>query len=298
MNIFRQLRWKLTFNYTIVTVSAFLVVILILVGIVLPRIFVQTNIVNPEGLLRILQKTNGPLISHVLSQSPVDTELIKMYISGSDNQITSFDFLRIGSVQFTVRTMASFRFLVIGADGTLLGKTENGFPANFAIGQPLNLEQVQGLQAPFNAALAGGTDVSLLYTIYEPNERYVLAIPVFKETSGSENQVVGVFVVFIDNVPNQTDVPTHILNITTRSLLIFLLGIGIMGTIFGAFFAHGLSSRFRRLSTTIDAWSEGDFSMFFDDTAGDEITLLAQRLNNMAKQLQDLLRRRQDMAVS
>ena len=71
-----------------------------------------------------------------------------------------------------------------------------------------------------------------------------------------------------------------------------------MGTLFGAFFAHGLSERFKRLSTTIDAWSEGDFSKFINDTTGDEISQLAQRLNNMAKQLQELLRRRQDMAVS
>ena len=64
------------------------------------------------------------------------------------------------------------------------------------------------------------------------------------------------------------------------------------------FFAHGLSTRFKRLSTTIDAWSEGDFSKFIDDKIGDEISELAQRLNNMAKQLQELLHRRQDMAVS
>jgi signal transduction histidine kinase len=298
MNIFHQLRWKLTLNYTIVTVSVFLVVILILVGVVLPRIFLQTNIVHPEGLLRILQKNNGPLISHILSQSPVDTELINMLLNGSDDQITSFDFLRIGSIRLTVRTMATFRYLVIGPDGILVGKTDTGFPANFVIGQPLDLKQVQGLEAPFNAALANAKDISRLYTIYEPNKRYVLAIPVSKMESGGENQVVGVFVVFIDNVPTQTDVPSHILNIAARSLLIFLLGIGIMGTIFGAFFAHGLSARFRRLSTTIDAWSEGDFSRFIEDTTGDEISQLAERLNNMAKQLQSLLHRRQEMAVS
>ena len=54
MNIFRKLRWKLTFNYTIVTVSAFLVVVLILVGIVLPRIYVPNNIVTPELLISIV----------------------------------------------------------------------------------------------------------------------------------------------------------------------------------------------------------------------------------------------------
>jgi signal transduction histidine kinase len=297
MNLFRQLRWKLTLNYTIVTVSAFLVVVLVLGGIVIPRIFVQTNIVNPEGLIRILQK-NNPLWSQILSQSPVDTELINILLSGRENQITSFDFLRLGSVQFTVRTMATFRILIIGTDGILLGKTENGFPDNYVIGQPFDLNQVPGLEAPFNAALADGKDLSRLYTVYEPNRRFLLALPASKLTSGGENRIVGIVVVFVDNIPTQADVPLHILNIAGRSLLIFLLGIGILGAIFGSFFAHGLSVRFRRLSTTIDAWSEGDFSKFIEDTTGDEISQFAQRLNNMARQLQGLLRRRQEMAVS
>ena len=298
MNIFRQLRWKLTLNYTIVTVSVFLVVILVFIGIVLPRIFVQTNIVNPEGLLRILQQNEGPLWSSILSQSPVNTELIDRLIKISDNQITSFDFLSIGYLNFNVRTLAKFRILVIGSDGTLLGKTENDFPANFVIGQPLDLTQVQGLEALFNAARADGTDLSQLYTVYEPNQKYVLAIPVPGITSGGENQIVGVVVIYIDDFPDQSAVPSHILKLTSRSLLIFLLGIGVMGTIFGAFFAHGLSNRFNRLSTTIDAWSGGDFSRFIEDTTGDEISQFAQRLNKMAKQLQSLLRRRQEMAVS
>jgi hypothetical protein len=77
-----------------------------------------------------------------------------------------------------------------------------------------------------------------LYTILEPNKRFLLTLPLFDSTSGAENHVVGVIVVFIDNFPTQLDVPIHILNIAGRSLLIFLLGTGIMGAIFGAFFAH------------------------------------------------------------
>ena len=40
MNIFRQLRWQLTLSYTLVTVSAFLVIILVLGGILFTQIFV------------------------------------------------------------------------------------------------------------------------------------------------------------------------------------------------------------------------------------------------------------------
>jgi two-component system, NarL family, sensor histidine kinase LiaS len=298
MNIFRKLRWKLTLNYTIVTVSAFLVVLLLLVGIVLPRIYVPNNMVTPELLISIVQKNSNDIWSHVLSQSPVDTELIKALMKESNATITSFNFFRIGSVQLTIQTMAQWRALIVSPDGILLGKTENGFPVNYIIGQPVDPTRIQGLEAPFNAALAGDKDLSHLYTIYEPNERFIMAFPIINNPNRKDEQVVGATVLILDALPTQTDVPTQILNITGRSLLIFLLGIGIMGAIFGAFFAHGLSNRFKRLTTTIDAWSKGDFSIFIEDATGDEISQFAQRLNNMAKQLQDLLHRRQEMAVS
>ncbi len=298
MNIFRKLRWKLTFTYTIVTVSAFLVVILVLGAIFLPKIFVPNNIVTPELMIEILKENSNPIWSHVLSQSPVDLELVNLMMQNSNATITSFDLLQIGSIQLTVRTFAQWRALIIGADGTLFGKMGDNFPVNFTIGQQIDISQVQGLQVPLQAALSGDKDPSHMYTIYEPEERFLVAVPVTNNSEGSRYGVVGAIVVIFDVLPTQGDVPAHILDLAGRSLLIFLIGVGILGAIFGAFFAHGLSTRFKRLSTSIDAWSAGDFSKFIDDTTGDEISKFAQRLNDMARQLQSLLRTRQDMAVS
>jgi signal transduction histidine kinase len=56
--------------------------------------------------------------------------------------------------------------------------------------------------------------------------------------------------------------------------------------------------RFDQVSSATDRWSEGDFSHYINDAAGDEISQFAQRLNNMARELQSLLRSRQDMAIS
>jgi NarL family two-component system sensor histidine kinase LiaS len=298
MNIFRKLRWKMTFSYTLVTVSAFVVVILILGGILLPRIFVPNNILSPEVLIEILQRDTTPLWRHILSQPTVDTELVRLLMKESSGTITSADFLRIGSLQFSVRTIASMRALVIGADGNLLGISDNYVLPSSAIGQPFDINQIRGLEAPFNAALAGETNPSHLFTIFEPSNRFLLAIPVIKYTGGEAGRVLGVLVVILETIPTQGDIPIHLLNIAGRSLLLFLLSTGIMGAIFGAFIANGLASRFKKLSTTTDAWSVGDFSKFIEDKTGDEISQFAQRLNNMAKQLQSLLRRRQEMAVS
>jgi NarL family two-component system sensor histidine kinase LiaS len=59
-----------------------------------------------------------------------------------------------------------------------------------------------------------------------------------------------------------------------------------------------MTRRLQRVSQVTDAWSQGDFSDFIMDTTGDEISQLADRLNHMAEQLQQFLRRSQELAVS
>jgi signal transduction histidine kinase len=298
MNIFRKLRWQLTLSYTLVTVCAFLVVILIMGSIVLPRFFIPDNILTPEGIIEVLREGTVPLWSHILSQSTVDVSLVRLLLEDSNGAITSNDILRIGSLQFFVRTMATMRAFVIGADGTLLGYTGHVDVPNLNIGQPFDPGIYQDLEAPFTAAMAGETDTKQLYSAFGEDQRFLLALPIFGEATGKENQVAGVIVVILESFPTQKDIPAHILNITGRSLIIFLLGIGILGALFGYVFANRLSGRFNRISTVTDLWSEGDFSRYIEDTIGDEITQFTQHLNNMAKQLQNLLRRRQEMAIS
>ncbi len=191
-----------------------------------------------------------------------------------------------------------FRVVIVGADGTFLGTSIEDPTLRSAIGQSFDPTLVPGLEAPYKAALAGDKEPGHLYTVLEPNRRYVFAGPAFNRNGESENQVVGVVVILFDAVPTQGDIPAHILKILGRSLVIFFLGVGIMGAIFGSFFARGLTRRFNRISATTDLWSVGNFSSYLDDPAGDEIAQFTLRLDNMAKQLQSLLRRRQDMAVS
>src|SRR5512135_2731636 len=64
MNIFRQLRWKLTLSYTLVTVSAFLVVLLIIGGLFFTQIFIPNNIFNPAQLVETVRQNSSPLWSH------------------------------------------------------------------------------------------------------------------------------------------------------------------------------------------------------------------------------------------
>ncbi len=128
MGIFRRLRWKLTLNYTLVTVSAFLVVTIILAIILLTRIFVSASYVTPEGLIEVLERNTSPLLRKVLSDSPVDTELLNLIFEDSDPQISGFNLLRIIALEFNVRTVADWRIYLISSDGILLAKTAYNYP--------------------------------------------------------------------------------------------------------------------------------------------------------------------------
>ena len=303
MNIFRQLRWKMTLSYTLVTVGALLVITLIVGGIAFTQIFIPVQYLDPEqlidGWMNSRMSSNYPTLCQLLSQTPVDTELLNVYLKDPQSNINEVSLFRIGALDFWVTTKASIRLSIFGPDEILLGTSVPDDPLfGPAIGRSFDPKQVPGLEAPFRAAQAGDTTPKDLYTELVPNQKIVFAAPLFNRASGYEDQVVGVVVIIFDAIPTEEDIPAYILNLAVTSLVIFLIGAGIMGAIFGSFFAHGLAARFKRISATTDLWSEGNFSRYVDDTTGDEISQFAQRLNDMARQLQSLLRRRQDMAIS
>jgi hypothetical protein len=66
MNIFRKLRWKLTLSYTLVTLGAFLVILLIMAGLVLTQIFVPSNSLNPEELITRYERPQERLFQQLL----------------------------------------------------------------------------------------------------------------------------------------------------------------------------------------------------------------------------------------
>lgn len=81
------------------------------------------------------------------------------------------------------------------------------------------------------------------------------------------------------------------------SLLVFFIGSGTVGLVFGVVMARGLVHRLQHIATAVNGWSQGDFSVFAHDPSNDELGELTRRLNQMAQQLQHLLRTRQDLAT-
>lgn len=61
------------------------------------------------------------------------------------------------------------------------------------------------------------------------------------------------------------------------SLVVFTLFARLVDPVFGLFTARGLARRMGQVSQAADAWSQGDFSTFIPDQAGDELAALEER---------------------
>jgi NarL family two-component system sensor histidine kinase LiaS len=298
-NTLPKLRWKLTLSYSAVTVSALLVVVLILGFLLFSSVLVPLDILNsvltPEAWIERSRETAPSIYRYVLAKDPPDTQLIAMMMEEGDLQITYFDVLRVGDLQLRLRTVAEGSVLLVDREGVLLGISNEDLVSKEAIGLPLDRETLPGLEEPLKTALAGVMDPDRLFVTIEPDERFYFAVPYYDE---SEQNVIGVQIIYLDHLPTEDDLFSNVVTLLGRSTLFLLIAAGLAGMYFGFLTAKGMVSRLQQASEMADAWSQGNFSDFIEDPVRDEIGQLGQRLNRMAEQLKNLLKRRQEMAVS
>lgn len=295
----KKLQWKLTLSYTSVTVGSLVVVVIFLSYLVFSTVLVPNHILDtalsPQTWINMASRTTSEKWQYILSQDPIDTELVSLTLRDGDLQITYFDVLQIGDLQIRARTLGEGNVIIVNPQGILLGSSNPAFVPLEMVGQPLDTNLLPGLDDVLQAAYSGEMDPERLFVTLIPYERFYFAIPYFEE--GSEN-VLAVSLIYFSDLPTENDLPANILSILGKSALLLLVAAGIVGTIFGAITARGMVKRLQRVSTATEAWSKGDFSEFIQDPLADEISQLAQQLNHMARQLEELLEKKQDMAVS
>jgi two-component system, NarL family, sensor histidine kinase LiaS len=296
---FRRLQWKLTFSYTAVTVGSLSIIVLILGFLLFSKILVPLGILNsvlsPKSWIQIVSENTPPEWRYILSQDPIDTQLIPLLLKGGDLQISYFDLFRIGDLQVRVRTAAEGSVILVDSHGILLGASNTLLVSEKAVGNPLDPGILPGLEAALQAALDGDIDPDRLFVTLEPNERFYFTLPYLDD---EHQKVLGVAIIYFDHIPTENDLPTNILALLGQSAVMLLLAAGLIGTIFGFLTARGMTRRLQRFSHVTDSWSQGDFSEFISDHGGDEISQLADRLNHMAEQLQQFLRRSQEIAIA
>ena len=293
---FRQLRWRLTLSYTAVTLGTLLVSLFVLAVLALSTIFLPYDQTPLEMWVQAADEQAVPLARMLLSESPPNTAGLSDLVNYSDAaKFESLDLLSMGNVTLYVRATSAVEMFIFDSRGLLLGRT--GHPPFPSSGQQFDVRSVPRLEPPLRAALAGERDATRLVSAGGPGEAWVVAVPVFG-SGQHEGQLLGAVAYILESMPTEGEISSHALGLLARSLVLFLLGAGIVGTLFGFLTASGMVRRFRRLSSASEAWSQGDFSEFIEDPTGDEIGQLAHRLNRMAEQLQNLLTRRQAMAIS
>jgi signal transduction histidine kinase len=295
-NTTRKLRWRLTLSYTAVTVGTLLVVGLILGAIFFSRILIPDLWLTPEMWMEAANRSALPMLRNILSQEPIDIELVSIWLEEIDMRVSSNRLLRVGEAEFYIDTLVRMEVLVVGADGILLGVYNPEYLPEARIGAPFDTGTIPHANGPFEAAMRGETDPEKLFAITNPDDQYVVAVPILDDDG--KGDVLGVILADVRSIPTQRDASVLTLKLLGRFALFVLIGAAIVGAVFGSVTARGMSSRFERLSQVADAWSGGDFSEFIEDCKGDEISTLGQRLNRMAGQLKNLLKRREEIAVS
>lgn len=296
-SIFHGLRWKLTLSYAAVTMGALLFVVLALAIPLFSYLLEPNDLRDSEYWLDAL--TDGKFIDFArecLAQSPPNMLGIKLLINNVDATLSSYDVLRVGDTQLSLRTTAQLEGCIVDAEGTLLGATADELAETASSLRPYRVRAYPELDAPLQAALDGEEAPDRLSVTRESDGALIVSLPIFDDTGGAK-RVWGAIVVVLKSLPVQEDVPSYVTRAVVASLLLFTLAAGIMGMVFGSLTARSLVDRFSRLSDAADGWSQGDFTEFVHDPSGDELGQLAQRMNRMAEQLQDLLDKRQEIAV-
>lgn len=295
---FRQLRWQLTLSYTAVTVGTLLLVVLIAGGIFLSSILIPLPYLpTKENWVEAAfdgVSTRG--YSLLLSAGDPDPETLEYILDRSTSLINSRVLFLFGDIEIYAVSTGNVRFLVFSKDGELLGSQIPQAAPYMRTGKPFDPTLIEGLAGPFEAALRGETEPEQLITEVEPNNKYVIAVPIFHVEDA--DQVVGVVGIEIGTLSTESDRGQYLFAILSRSFLYILAASVLVSGTFGALSAEGISRRFHRFSEATEAWSKGDFSIHIQDDSGDEIAALGQRLDGMAEDLEDYLHERQQLAIS
>jgi len=147
----------------------------------------------------------------------------------------------------------------------------------------------QGNNEVLAAAQSGDKDPYKISRI--SNGKMTTAIPMTDDSG----KVLGIVVLTITYPPQGSIF--QVITLVGISLILFTIAAGLVGTVFGYLTARGLTKRLRTLSHAADSWSKGSFSIFVPDRSEDELGQLAQHLNQMAEQLQNLMQTKEELAT-
>lgn len=270
LNGFQRLQWKLMVSYTLITT-----IVLFLLEIVFISVIFYLNFANFYPIMSSWVRTTTWTITNDLADGAIERGDIQSYLDRVKDGPYFDGFI-----------------VLLDPQKQVIATTGNQEPSDAELSSKLPgeiQEQLQALSRNPSAIKNGSTE------IHKGGVLYIVA-PI-----SSKGELWGMLLVkagnFRLNVEGVSQFTSIFLIYFGISIFIFFIGAGIIGLAFGLVTARSFVLRLKRIATSVDRWSQGDFSLFVRDRSGDELGQLARQLNRMAEQLQLLLRTRQDLAM-
>ncbi|HPH97313.1 MAG TPA: sensor histidine kinase [Anaerolineaceae bacterium] len=291
---FKRLQWKLTVAYTFITVLVLSLLLLVLMIISSQMIYGM-----PEMELAMAEAltASASSLTPALEADPPDTAALQAWM---DKTISENEIMLTQGEDTSQTSEGEFIFTYtsnIKSGSLLLILDENGrvlisnhpelTPAGEVFPEVLH-PQVKSL---INDALQPDTQARQFLGHDE-----VRSIAVTRILSSDSRRMVGMAVLVLQLPDRFETLVSSVLSIIPVIMFLTILA-GLIGMVFGALMARGLTRRLKKAMAATDAWGQGDFSVRLNDKTEDEIGQLAQDLNQMADELRSLMQTRQELAA-
>lgn len=285
MKRFRGLRTRLTLTYMLVTVGAMLSLLIVLLAGLFTLITVSDAL--DTVYLDDVQIVLGSQIERYLEEG----DLVRLEQWMDDRFVTGMASDPPTGVLDS--PMASFAngsdYYVTDAAGVVLAQS----PGREAIGRFLPLPATLDTTWFEQRAATPPADLSDNRHIL-PNGEWFVLIPL----DWSENELSGFLALTVEPAPSLfRSYFSLFVMVVGSATLVLLIGVAPFGALFGYLMARNLTERLARIEASADAWSRGEFEAVSEETSGDEIGRLANRLQRMAQEIDVLLQNRQAVAL-
>ena len=274
---FRQLRWKLTLSYTLTSVVAFMLAVMLIFG----------------GLLLFFGTHISTIVLNTLDQQAV--QAVPYFAKAATNADPLAAWLQITSDNDASQNANNDPFhyspLFLAATDTrgrvLASAGSQPLPVGTPLQTVLNSQNAAQLGTTLSAANGEAGAVG-------PEGEHTLVV--IAPIPGAHGHAQGALVMKIAQ-PNAQVLFSWFFAVVLLTTVAATILIALTGTLFGSLIARSLTRRLKGLSAAADKWSRGDFSALAVDTSQDELGQMVQQFNRMAGQLQNLIETRQQLAT-
>jgi NarL family two-component system sensor histidine kinase LiaS len=292
---FRRLQWRLTISYVLVAVVAMLTLALataILAVVTLQAKPSPSKAFANKGAIQLMSFGIAPYLAPYLEQRSPDTADLQLQLASMlaphfrakiDASILAYDQPSL--------------LMVVGRDDHLLawagagsGKLPPGILSNEQVQLAIQDAWTGDQESERLVGHLSAGQVAVAYPLVAYDNRVIgVVLGIFPPESAKYTAPI--------TPASQQAAVGEALDQLIPGMLLFVLGASTLGILTGVVFSRSLTRRLRRITSAARDWSQGDLQVTVSDSSPDEIGQLAQDLNGMAGQLQQMVTARQELAV-